>query len=180
VTTGRPPRLHPGDLIKLTLAPGFYQGAEIRPTTSSTSSIAVTSAVLWCRTSGCTFCVNPVMYKSELLIMSLRSAAGIDGLQHRCSPVAFGDLDWTPGVHHQSNERVSRDGQTQLVMALFWVCDDGSDPPMMEVLGIKASDAAQVIDPTLQASAAHSDEGPMRALVRRYLERGQFIVAEAA
>lgn len=108
---------------------------------------------------------------TDLLIMSLRSAAGLDGLQARCSWIVFGELDWSPGIHHQCIERLDRDGQTQPVSALFLVADDGSDPPMMEVLGIKASEARQVVDPNAGDMGAHTDQRPLKALVERYLHR---------
>ena len=108
--------------------------------------------------------------KTDLFILSLRSGAGLDGLQYRCSTIAIGELDWSPGIHHQLIERVDREGQTKPVMALFFVSDDGSDPPIMEMLGLKASDAHQVIDPTLNAVQVHSDETRLQALLRRYLD----------
>ena len=43
---------------------------------------------------------------TDLLVLSLRSGAGIDGLQQRSSTVAFGELDWSPGVHEQCIGRV--------------------------------------------------------------------------
>jgi SNF2-related domain len=134
--------------------------------------------------------LNPVMYtgsesptqkaaakaaflagKSNLLIMSLRSAAGLDGLQARCSTIVFGELDWSPGVHHQCIERLSREGQEKPVMAMFLVADEGSDPPMMEVLGLKASEAHQVIDPSVGVQASYSDESRLKALIDRYLRK---------
>lgn len=39
--------------------------------------------------------------ETPVLIMSLRSGAGIDGLQDCCSVVVFGELDWSPGIHQQ-------------------------------------------------------------------------------
>jgi SNF2 family DNA or RNA helicase len=109
--------------------------------------------------------------RSNLLIMSLRSAAGLDGLQARCSTIVFGELDWSPGVHHQCIERLSRDGQENPVMAMFLVAEDGSDPPMMGILGLKASEANQVIDPTLGVQTAYSDESRVRLIAERYLSK---------
>lgn len=109
--------------------------------------------------------------ETPVLILSLRSGAGIDGLQHRCSTVIFGELDWSPGVHQQIIWRVDRDGQTKPVMAFFLVTDDGSDPPMMEVNGVKASEAQQIIDPHLGVTVA-PDTGPaMRQLINAYLAK---------
>ena len=105
------------------------------------------------------------------LIISLRSGAGLDGLQHACSTVVLGELDWSPGIHHQLIGRLDRDGQKDPVTAFFLVADDGSDPPMMEVLGLKASEAHHIVDPTLGLQQAHSDVSHLRTLVERYLER---------
>lgn len=108
---------------------------------------------------------------TKLLIMSLRSGAGLDGLQHRCSTMVFGELDWSPGVHHQCIGRLDREGQKEPVTAIFLVTDEGSDPPMMEVLGLKASEAARIVDPSLGVQAVHSDFSHVQALVKRYLAR---------
>ena len=105
------------------------------------------------------------------LIMSLRSGAGIDGLQHVCSTGVFGELDWSPGIHQQCIWRLDREGQTQPVTAFFLVTDEGSDPPMMEVLGIKASEAAAIVDPHLGLQQVDGDITNVRRLVERYLAR---------
>lgn len=58
---------------------------------------------------------------AKVLIMSLRSGAGVDGLQGMCRTVVFGELDWSPGVHEQCVGRVHRDGQGALpVDTLKW------------------------------------------------------------
>lgn len=75
--------------------------------------------------------------QTDLLIVSLRSGAGLDGLQHRCRTVVFGELDWSPGVHEQCVGRVFRDGQKDPVTAYFLIADEGSDPMVVEVCGIK-------------------------------------------
>ncbi len=109
--------------------------------------------------------------KTDLLVISLRSGAGLDGLQARCCTVVFGELDWSPGVHHQVIGRLDREGQTRPVTALLLVAEDGSDPPMMEVLGLKASEAHQVIDPFAAAPEVETDRSHIQALVRRYLDK---------
>lgn len=112
--------------------------------------------------------------KTDILIMSLRSGAGIDGLQQRASTVVFGELDWSPGIHHQCIGRLDREGQRVYpdpVTAVYLVADDGSDPPIMEVLGVKASQAAHIVDPALGVQAAATDGAKMQGLVERYLEK---------
>ena len=109
--------------------------------------------------------------ETDILILSLRSGAGLDGLQARGSTMIFGELDWSPGVHHQCIGRLDREGQKNPVTAIFLVAEEGSDPPMMEVLGLKASEAAHIIDPTLGVQQAHSDVSHLKRLVERYLRK---------
>lgn len=109
--------------------------------------------------------------ETEILIMSLRSGAGIDGMQFRSSTMIFGELDWSPGIHHQCLGRLDREGQKDPVTGIFLVVDEGSDPPMMEVLGVKASEATQVIDPTLGVQPVHADRAKLKGLVDIYLAK---------
>lgn len=117
--------------------------------------------------------------ETDLLILSLRSGAGLDGLQQRCSTMVFGELDWSPGIHHQCLGRLDREGQTEPVTGIFLVVEDGSDPPMMEVLGIKASEATQVTDPSLGVQAVHSDPSKLKGLVERYLNKPKGVTKAA-
>ncbi|WP_221481864.1 DEAD/DEAH box helicase [Cohnella xylanilytica] len=77
--------------------------------------------------------------KTKLIVISLRAAAGIDGLQHRASVVVNGELDWSPGVHSQCEDRLHRIGQKAQVIIYYLVCSQGSDEQMMEALGLKTS-----------------------------------------
>lgn len=108
---------------------------------------------------------------SKLMIISLRSGAGLDGLQHCCSTVVFGELDWSPGIHHQLIGRLDRDGQKQPVTAFFLVVDEGSDPPVMDVLGLKASQQHSILDPSIGVQQVHTDKTRLRSLVERYLTK---------
>jgi len=107
--------------------------------------------------------------ETDLIIISLRSGAGLDGLQHRCSSIIFGELDWSPAVHQQLIWRIDREGQTQPVSAFFLVTDEGSDPPMMEVNGIKASEATQIVDPHLGVQIVNTNQSNLKKLALRYL-----------
>lgn len=84
---------------------------------------------------------------AQVLVMSLRSGAGVDGLQHVCRTVVFGELDWSPGVHEQCIGRVDRDGQTDPVMAYYLNSADGSDPIVIDVLGVKHQQSEGVRNP---------------------------------
>lgn len=109
--------------------------------------------------------------ETDVLIMSLRSGAGIDDLQFRSSVVVFGELDWSPGIHQQIIWRLDREGQEDPVMAFFLVSEEGSDPPIMDVLGIKASEAHQIVDPHLGVQKVDNDITNLGRLVERYLQK---------
>lgn len=108
---------------------------------------------------------------TDVIIMSLRSGAGVDDLQHRCSVVVFGELDWSPGIHQQVIWRLDREGQEDPVTAFFLVSEEGSDPPIMDVLGIKASEARQIVDPHLGVERVDDDMSNVMRLVERYLAK---------
>ncbi|KAF1041754.1 MAG: RNA polymerase-associated protein RapA [Xylophilus sp.] len=77
--------------------------------------------------------------QSDLCIVSLRSATGIDGLQERARVVVFAELDWSPAIHSQAEDRAHRDGQRDSVLCYYLVSDQGTDPEMQEALGLKVS-----------------------------------------
>lgn len=90
--------------------------------------------------------------ETDVLVMSLRSGAGLDGLQQRCRTAVFGELDWSPGVHEQCIGRIYRDGVPGLdpVLAYFLLADSGSDPIVADVLGIKTGQIQGMRDPNLE------------------------------
>ncbi len=110
--------------------------------------------------------------ESPLMLISLRSGAGLDGLQHVCRTIVFGELDWSPGVHEQCVGRVFRDGQPDPVIAYFLVADEGSDPVVADVLGLKKSQMDGIRDPN--ASLIESldvGEGNIKRLAETYLKQ---------
>jgi hypothetical protein len=85
--------------------------------------------------------------EARVLIMSLRSGSGLDGLQKACSVGVFGELDWSPAQHHQCTGRLARDGQESTVVAYYMVSDDGTDPHMADILGIKQQQSEPLMNP---------------------------------
>lgn len=108
--------------------------------------------------------------ETNLMIISLRSGVGLDGLQHRSSTIVFGELDWSPKIHDQIIARLDRDGQLNQVTAIFLMSDTGSDIPIMELLGLKSSQAHGITDPLEAVAKRHSDDSRIKLLASQYLK----------
>lgn len=134
--------------------------------------------------------LNPVMYtgtesqkqkdqakddfingRTNLMIISNRSGAGLDGLQHKCSTLIIGELDWSPKTHEQLEQRLDRDGQKNPVMILYPVSDGGSDPVIMDLCGLKNSQANGILDLYSNEISYGSDESRIKKLVDYYLNK---------
>lgn len=81
-----------------------------------------------------------------VLIMSLRSGAGLNGLQNVSNTIIYAELDWSPKAHHQLNGRLVRDGQKDSVSAVYCTIDAGSDPIVAGILGLKDEQQNGIID----------------------------------
>jgi SNF2 family DNA or RNA helicase len=109
---------------------------------------------------------------SNLMIISLRSGIGLDGLQKCCNIIVFGELDWSPQVHLQIVGRLERDGQQNSVTAIYLMSEAGTDPLMQDMLGIKKMQADAIINPTQPDLALGSaDEARIKKLARSILEQ---------
>lgn len=85
--------------------------------------------------------------EAMVMIISNRSGAGLDGLQHVCRTVVAGELDWSPQVLSQLFGRAARDGQKDPVTAYVMVTDSGADPPMEQALGLKGAQSHYFLNP---------------------------------
>jgi intein/homing endonuclease len=108
---------------------------------------------------------------SNLLIISNRSGAGLDGLQARCQDFVAGELDWSPQVLKQLVGRLRRYGQEDIVNAHYMIANGGCDPLMVETLGIKSSQAHGIMNPTEQPKVATHDTSRMQRLAEMVIER---------
>lgn len=108
--------------------------------------------------------------EAKVLIISLRSGAGLDGLQKVCRTVVIGELDWSPQVIHQCIGRAHRDGQEHPVMAYVLEADEGSDPVILDVLGIKDAQSLGILDPEASASTEPVLAGASDDHIRRLAE----------
>ncbi|MEF9972812.1 MAG: DEAD/DEAH box helicase [Clostridia bacterium] len=75
--------------------------------------------------------------KTDLCVISLRSASGLNLQRATC--VVFGELDWSPAVHSQAEDRAHRIGQEDSLLCYYLVSPRGSDQAMQEALGLKVS-----------------------------------------
>lgn len=132
--------------------PVFYTGSETPAQKSKSKELFVTG-------------------KTNLFIISNRSGIGLDGLQKRCKTVIIGELDWSPQVHKQIIGRVDRDGNEGPVTAYFPVCEFGSDPFILNLLGLKSSQAHGIIDPLLATPDQYSDESRIKAFAEFFLNK---------
>jgi SNF2 family DNA or RNA helicase len=107
----------------------------------------------------------------RVMLMSLRSGAGLDGLQEAAKVAVFAELDWSPGVHAQFIGRLARDGQgDENVLAYYVVTDDGSDPTLLDTLGVKLRQSEPLTDPDAPIGAiATTDPDRIRKMARAYL-----------
>ena len=109
---------------------------------------------------------------SRLMIISLRAGAGLDGLQEVCKVGVFGEIDWSPGVHTQCIGRYHRDGQDDPSLAYFLLADEGSDPVIADILGLKKGQSDGVLDPDADLLETLAVEpGSIKRLATVYLEK---------
>jgi SNF2 family DNA or RNA helicase len=133
--------------------------------------------------------LNPVMYtgsespkqkewakqeflagRSKVMIISLRAGAGMDGLQEMAHVCVFGELDWSPGVHEQCEGRLHRDGQDEPVTSYYLLADEGSDPVMSDVLGVKKQQIEGIRDPNQElVTKLQVDPEHIKKLAEKYL-----------
>ena len=108
--------------------------------------------------------------KTNLCCISLRAAAGLN-LQ-RASCVVFGELDWSPAVHSQAEDRAHRMGQTDSILCYYLVSSEGSDQDMQDALGLKVSQFTGLMGDAPQAQAdVVSSAQEARLYVERLVKR---------
>lgn len=109
---------------------------------------------------------------ARLMFMSLRSGAGLDGLQAACSTCVHAELDWSPAVHDQFEGRIARDGQERPVMSYFPMATSGSDPVVADVLALKKAQLVGIRDPFAEVFAtAENTDDRIKRLASAYLEK---------
>jgi hypothetical protein len=103
----------------------------------------------------------------RLIVCSMRAAAQGITLT-RASNVAFLELDWTPAMHDQAEDRCHRIGQDDAVTAWYLLCPGTIDDEMSDILTRKRA----VIDAVVDGNQV-LDEPVSLAVVRALRERGR-------
>lgn len=108
--------------------------------------------------------------ETNLCCISLRAASGLNLQRATC--VVFGELDWSPAVHSQAEDRAHRIGQRDSLLVYYLVSPKGSDQDMQEALGLKVSQFLQLMgDLPMPQSEMLRQESIARAHVCRLMER---------
>lgn len=118
---------------------------------------------------------------SQVFLISLRSGAGLDGLQYACNHIVMAELDWSPQIHDQLVARLDRDGQTKHVQAFYLTIADGSDPFIMSVLGEKRSQHSGLIEGSEGSIEVKKENNSdrIRDMAKAYLEKIGEVVPES-
>ena len=107
---------------------------------------------------------------TDLCVISLRSASGLN-LQ-RASCVVFGELDWSPAVHSQAEDRAHRIGQNDSLACYYLVSPRGSDSDMQDALGLKVSQFVALMgDDKPDQKQEFLMQSEARERIRRMVER---------
>lgn len=111
--------------------------------------------------------------KTDVVCISLRAASGLNLQRATC--VVFGELDWSPAVHSQAEDRAHRIGQADSLLCYYLVSPQGSDAEMQEALGLKVSQFIGLmgdapVTPEESALAATQARAHVERLVRRLAE----------
>lgn len=108
---------------------------------------------------------------SRVLLISLRSGAGLNGLQLASHIVVFAELDWSPAQQDQCVGRLARPGQTRQVLAYYLVAEAGCDPAMAELLNTKRMQSEPIRDPDAELFETAPDTSDrMKRLAESVLE----------
>ena len=108
--------------------------------------------------------------RTDLLCISLRSASGLNLQRATC--VVFGELDWSPAVHSQAEDRAHRIGQQDSLLCYYLVSPRGSDRDMQDALGLKVSQFVSLMgDAAPDPDEMFLQQSEARERIRHLVER---------
>lgn len=110
----------------------------------------------------------------RVMMMSLRSGVGIDGIERSgCRVAVFGELDWSPGVHTQLLGRLNRGDHRDPVLGYYVTCDFGSDPIILETQGVKRGQTP-IVDPDVSLFTPAETGDRVRQLAQAVMSGAAF------
>ena len=83
--------------------------------------------------------------KTDLCCISLRAASGLNLQRATC--VVFGELDWSPAVHSQAEDRAHRIGQQKKVQVIRLVTGESIEEQVVELGSRKKALFERLITP---------------------------------
>ena len=108
--------------------------------------------------------------KTNLCVISLRAASGLNLQRANC--VVFGELDWSPAVHSQAEDRAHRMGQKDSILCYYLVAPQGSDRDMQDALGLKVSQFVALMgDQTPELSSIQDAQKAAKAHIEAMLKQ---------
>lgn len=98
--------------------------------------------------------------KTNLCIVSIRVATGLDGLSDATCAV-FGELDWSPAVHRQCEERAGRKPKSEetaenwrdWIPCYYMVWEGSTDDDVQDSLGLKIAQFVGIMGDTPESEA---------------------------
>ena len=88
--------------------------------------------------------------------------------------MVFGELDWSPAVHSQAEDRAHRIGQEDSLLCYYLVSPRGSDREMQDALGLKVSQFVSLMGDQQQTQEEKLFvESQARERIRRLVEHLQ-------
>jgi len=123
---------------------------------------------------------------TPMVLLSLRSTAGLDGLQHRGTMCINAELDWSPAIHSQCETRLGRIGVNEMIAeipSLYCVARSGYDETMLDVLGLKAGQFVGIMgdEPESHEEEKQQEQrvkGRIRELVKKLNAEAEGIVLQ--
>lgn len=108
--------------------------------------------------------------EAKVIVLSLRTAAGLDGLQGAGTCVVFAELDWSPAIHAQCEDRLQRMGVAALesILCYYLVAQTAIDEAMQEALGLKVG---QFVGLMGEAGESEADRALAQAAAERHMDR---------
>lgn len=103
--------------------------------------------------------------KTDLCCVSLRAASGLNLQRATC--VVFGELDWSPAVHSQAEDRAHRIGQKDSLLCYYLVSPRGSDRDIQEALGLKVSQFLSLMGDAPQTEEKRIEDA---SIAKRHVE----------